>query len=127
MGQIMCKRRRWQISRPIRGRATRPATAGRGSHHPRPSQATVSERAARGAEGLGLRPVAAALGANLSTVRKWRARFEANGIDGLRRDRPRPGRPSPVSDEQYLAIMSFPAREAYPYPLTHWTVRAAAA
>ncbi len=40
--------------------------------------------------------IAKALRVNLATVGKWRARYEAEGIDGLK-DRPRPGKPRKVN------------------------------
>jgi len=45
------------------------------------------------AEGLPAREIARRLGCGLETAKRWRARYEQAGLDGLR-DRPKSGRPS---------------------------------
>jgi len=49
--------------------------------------------------------IAAGLGISVDTVRKWRGRFAARGLDGLR-DRPRPGRPRQISAADRAAVVA---------------------
>ena len=49
--------------------------------------------------------IAAGLGISADTVRKWRGRFAARGLDGLR-DRPRPGRPRQISAADRAAVVA---------------------
>ena len=77
------------------------------------------------AEGLGNTQVAERLGVQRSTVSKWRARFAADGLDGLT-DEPRPGRPRTVSDDQVEAVITR-TLESTPANATHWSTRSLAA
>jgi transposase len=52
---------------------------------------------AAAADGLGSTAVAAKVGVEVGTARKWRARFLAQRLEGLL-DEPRPGRPRTVTD-----------------------------
>src|SRR5436305_13557745 len=47
--------------------------------------------------------IAAGLGISAGTVRKWRGRFAARGLDGLT-DRSRPGRPRRISAADRAAV-----------------------
>jgi transposase len=76
-------------------------------------------------EGLGNTQVAQRLGVKRDTVRKWRDRFAASGLDGLL-DEPRPGRPRTVSDEQVEAVITR-TLESTPANATHWSTRSLAA
>ena len=49
--------------------------------------------------------IAAGLGISVDTVRKWRGRFAARGLDGLT-DRPRPGRPRQISAADRAAVIA---------------------
>jgi transposase len=55
--------------------------------------------------------IAAELGISADTVRKWRGRFAADGIAGLR-DRPRPGRPALYDLDAHLLIVATVTGEA---------------
>jgi transposase len=77
------------------------------------------------ADGLGNTAVAAKVGVEVGTARKWRARFVAERLDGLV-DEPRPGRPRTVSDEQVEAVITR-TLETTPKDATHWSTRSLAA
>jgi transposase len=77
------------------------------------------------ADGLGNTAVAAKLGIEVGTARKWRARFLADRLEGLL-DEPRPGRPRTVSDEQVEAVITW-TLETTPADATHWSTRSLAA
>ncbi|MGD9525976.1 MAG: helix-turn-helix domain-containing protein, partial [Pseudonocardia sp.] len=51
------------------------------------------------AEGLGNTAVAAKVGVEVGTARRWRDRFLDQRLEGLL-DEPRPGRPRTVTDDQ---------------------------
>ncbi|HLJ99949.1 MAG TPA: IS630 family transposase [Streptosporangiaceae bacterium] len=66
--------------------------------------------------------IAADLGAAVDTVRKWRDRFAARGLEGLK-DLPRTGRPRQISEAERAAVVALacqlPADTGV--PLAHWT------
>jgi transposase len=66
--------------------------------------------------------VAAGLGISVDTVRKWRGRFAARGLDGLQ-DRPRAGRPRRISAADRAAVVALACQlpAATGVPLAHWT------
>jgi transposase len=66
--------------------------------------------------------IAAGLGLSVDTVRKWRGRFAARGLDGLQ-DRPRAGRPRRISAADRAAVVALACQlpAATGVPLAHWT------
>ncbi|HEY3033761.1 MAG TPA: helix-turn-helix domain-containing protein, partial [Streptosporangiaceae bacterium] len=69
--------------------------------------------------------VAAELGLSRDTVRKWRSRFLAERLAGLR-DAPRPGAPRTITDEQVARVIAR-ALEAPPAGWRRWSTRLMAA
>src|SRR6266851_9972960 len=65
---------------------------------------------------------AGGLGISVDTVRKWRGRFAARGLDGLQ-DRPRPGRPRRISAADRAAVVALACQlpAATGVPLGRWT------
>ena len=66
--------------------------------------------------------IAADLGVSTDTVRKWRGRFTARGLDGLK-DLPRSGRPRRISALDRAAVVALACQlpAATGLPLAHWT------
>jgi transposase len=77
------------------------------------------------AEGLKTTEVAARLGVNVSTARRWRNRFAEHRLDGLL-DEPRPGQPRTVSDAQVEEVI-VKTLESTAKNATHWSTRSMAA
>lgn len=73
------------------------------------------------AEGLANTEVAARLGVNPATVRKWRGRFATDRLDGLH-DEPRPGVPRKFGDDDIEALVVKTLTEK-PTGATHWSTR----
>jgi transposase len=65
--------------------------------------------------------VAASLGTSTRTVYKWRNRFKANGLDGLK-DLPRPGQPKKLTAQKVKEVLTLTV-ERIPKEATHWSVR----
>jgi transposase len=76
------------------------------------------------AEGLGNTAVAAKVGVQVGTARKWRNRFLADRLEGVL-DEPRPGRPRTVVDEQVEEVITR-TLETTPKDATHWSTRSLA-
>jgi transposase len=70
--------------------------------------------------------LAGRLGVSVPTVRKWRARFASDRLDGLV-DEPRPGKPRTVSYEQVEEVIVKALESAPPDGGTHWSTRQMAA
>src|SRR6185437_434202 len=87
--------------------------------------ATRSRIVLAAADGLGNTAVAAKVGVDVSTVRKWRNRFLAERLEGVL-DEPRPGRPRTIADEQVEAVITR-TLETTPKDATHWSTRSLAA
>ncbi|MBV9445332.1 MAG: IS630 family transposase [Streptosporangiaceae bacterium] len=66
--------------------------------------------------------IAAGLGVTVDMVRKWRGRFAAHGLGGLK-DRPRPGRPRQISELDRAAVVALACQlpAVTGVPLAHWT------
>jgi transposase len=77
------------------------------------------------ADGLGNTAIARKLGIAVSSARRWRSRFVAEGLDGLL-DEPRPGRPRTVGDDRVEAVITR-TLETTPKDATHWSTRSLAA
>jgi transposase len=71
------------------------------------------------AEGLQSKQVATALGIDQATVGKWRHRFAARRLDGLR-DEPRSGAPRTIDDARIEAVI-VATLESLPEDATHWS------
>lgn len=78
--------------------------------------------------GAGLQAImiAAAVGKSALTVRRWRRRYLAKGVDGLLRDATRPSRVKPLSAEKIRQVVHMTLHEKPPNA-THWSVRSMAA
>ncbi|AKH82928.1 transposase [Streptomyces sp. CNQ-509] len=77
------------------------------------------------AEGLPNAQVAEDLGISRETVRKWRARFVKDRLEGLT-DRPRPGPPRRITDEQVEALVTKTLDEKPSSGDSHWSTRSMA-
>jgi len=82
-------------------------------------RAQVVLAAARGRDNA---RIAADLRISADTVRKWRGRFSARGLDGLA-DLPRPGRPRRISELTRAAVVALACQlpAATGVPLSRWT------
>jgi transposase len=73
------------------------------------------------AEGMRSKQVAGVLGVDQGTVGKWRHRFAARRLDGLR-DEPRAGAPRTIDDARIEAVI-VTTLESLPEDATHWSSR----
>jgi transposase len=76
------------------------------------------------ADGESSQQIAARLGCNASTVRKWRGRFSRRGFDGLH-DEPRLGKPRSIGDDEIERVI-VKTLEEQPADATHWSTRSLA-
>ena len=76
--------------------------------------------------GLTAEAIAAAVGKSLLTVRRWRRRYMAKGVDGLLKDATRPSRVKPLSPEKIEQVVHMTLHEKPPNA-THWSGRRMAA
>jgi len=74
------------------------------------------------AEGLGTMAIMRRTGKSKPTVWRWQERYMEAGVEGLLRDKTRPGRKAPLSAEAKLAVLKKTAQERPPDG-THWSVR----
>jgi hypothetical protein len=72
------------------------------------------------ADGTGISGAARLVGVSRPTAIKWRDRFAARGLQGLR-DRPRSGRPKTIDDAQIIAATLEPPPASL--AVTHWSSR----
>ena len=77
-------------------------------------------------DGLTAEGIAAAVGKSLLTVRRWRRRYIAKGVDGLLKDATRPSRVKPLTPEKVKQVVHMTLHEKPPNA-THWSLRSMAA
>ena len=77
-------------------------------------------------DGLTAEGIAATVGKSLLTVRRWRRRYVAKGVDGLLKDATRPSRVKPLTPEKIKQVVHMTLHEKPPNA-THWSVRTMAA
>jgi transposase len=78
------------------------------------------------ADGLQAIAIAAETGKSVLTVRRWRRRYVAKGVDGLLKDATRPPRRKPLAPEKIKEVVRMTLRETAPNA-THWTLSSMAA
>ena len=86
--------------------------------------ATRSRIVLSAADGLNNTEIAARLGIDVSSARKWRNRFVVHRLDGLV-DEPRPGRPRTITDDKVEEVI-VKTLETTPKDATHWSTRSMA-
>jgi transposase len=77
-------------------------------------------------DGLTATAIAAAVGTSVLTVRRWRRRYMAKGVDGLLKDATRPSRVTPLAPEKVKQVVHMTLHERPPNA-THWSLRSMAA
>jgi len=70
--------------------------------------------------------IAAAAGKSLLTVRRWRRRYAAKGVDGLLKDATRPPRRKPLAAEKIKQVVDM-TLHGTPPKATHWSLSSMAA
>ena len=74
------------------------------------------------ARGLTLREIVAEVGCGFETAHRWKTRFDAKGVEGIRKDAPRGGRPRSVPEEKVREIVRR-TTQTKPDGATHWSTR----
>ncbi|MCA6112646.1 IS630 family transposase, partial [Bradyrhizobium cenepequi] len=69
--------------------------------------------------------IAAVAGKSLLTIRRWRRRYVAKGVDGLLKDATRPSRVKPLPSEKIKQVVHM-TLHGKPPNATHWSVRSMA-
>jgi len=64
--------------------------------------------------------------ASYPTITRWRKRYREQGVEGLRKDAPRPGRKPRISEEQVRNVVERTLHST-PVNATHWSTRTMAA
>ena len=77
-------------------------------------------------DGLANAEIARRSGATTKTVRRWRSRFEADGVASVGRVRPGRGRPRAIGDAVVAAVVADTLGAQPPGGATHWTTRSMA-
>jgi transposase len=77
-------------------------------------------------DGLTATAIAAAVGKSMLTVRRWRRRYLAKGVDGLLKDATRPPRRKPLTAGKIADVVHMTLHEKPPNA-TNWSVRSMAA
>jgi transposase len=76
------------------------------------------------ADGLSSRRLVSEIGVARPTVLQWIRRYEAEGLRGIERDRPRSGRPRTITAEVEHAVIEKTIQEKPPAEVsTHWSTR----
>jgi transposase len=70
--------------------------------------------------------ISTAVGKSVLTVRRWRRRYVAKGVDGLLKDATRPSRRKPLSAGKIKQVVDMTLHEKPPNA-THWSLRSMAA
>jgi transposase len=78
------------------------------------------------ADGIGAVEVAARVGKSVLTVRRWRRRYAAKGVEGLLKDATRPSGRKPLTARKIEEVVSLTLNEKPPNA-THWSERTMAA
>jgi transposase len=76
-------------------------------------------------DGLNATAIAAAVGKSVLTVRRWRRRYTAAGVEGLLKDATRPPGRKPLTAEVIKQVVDKTMHETPP-DATHWSVRSIA-
>ena len=74
------------------------------------------------ADGAGLTKIVQTTGKTKRTAYRWRDRYLARGIEGLRRDASRPGRKKPLDAATIARVVDMTLHEKPPAS-THWSAR----
>jgi len=74
-----------------------------------------------GADGLQAIAIATAVGKSVLTVRRWRRRYAAKGVEGLLKDATRPPRRKPLTAEKIKQVVHM-TLHAKPADATHWSL-----
>jgi transposase len=74
------------------------------------------------ADGTQNKKIAMELRARPKTVALWRDRFVSHGLDGIRKDAPRPGRKPRISQDQIDRVIDL-TLHTKPHGSTHWSTR----
>jgi len=77
------------------------------------------------ADGVDTHAIMAETGTAKTIVWRWQARFMAEGVEGLLRDKTRPPGKAPVAEDRALAVVAMTLKPP-PHEATHWTTRAMA-
>jgi transposase len=77
------------------------------------------------ADGLGTNAIMRRTGKSKPCVWRWQERFAAAGVDGLLRDKTRPGRIAPLPQAVIDRVVALTTRDP-PHAATHWTAAAMA-
>ena len=77
-------------------------------------------------EGMGAVEVATRVGKSVLTVRRWRRRYAAKGVDGLLKDATRPPGRKPLTARKIKQVVNLTLNEKPP-DATHWSERSMAA
>ena len=77
-------------------------------------------------EGIGAVEVATRVGKSVLTVRRWRRRYAAKGVDGLLKDATRPPGRKPLTARKIKQVVNLTLNDKPP-DATHWSERTMAA